>query len=449
MTRARTIRILLGAALCALGLAGGTLPAGAQEASSTIVGVELTGVVDDFMADYLIRNIERAERDGAEAVLLTIDTPGGLGSSMSEISRAIVNATVPVIGYVAPSGARAASAGAIILLSCPVAAMAPGTHVGAATPIGLDGGDLSTKIAEDAAANARSLAETYGRNAEVAGQFVTEGRSITANEALELGVVEYLEPSVDALLRTLDGETVALGTGEEVVLSTAGATVVEEEIGGFFGFLHGLLDPSLAFLFFWLGLILLILELIVPGHVFSGTVGTILLLLALWSFGVLPVRWIGIVLLLVSVVCFVIELKAPGLGVWGALGVLTLLLGGWFLYDRSGGVAVSPWVLIGTAVVVALFFAFVVAKALALRKLPSAQGRGAIVGTAGVAIGAGVTAAGGLVRVASEEWQARSTGENIAPGAPIRVTELDGLVLTVEPFVGEHEPTGTPAAERG
>ncbi|HEX6844572.1 MAG TPA: nodulation protein NfeD [Actinomycetota bacterium] len=449
MTRGRTIRLLVSLTLLALGLAGTATSAQAQSDSPTVVGLELTGVVDQFMADYLVDNIARAEADGAEAVLITIDTPGGLSSSMGEISRAIVNAGVPVIGYVAPNGARAASAGAIILLSCPIAAMAPGTHVGAATPIGLDGGDLSNKIANDAAANARSLAQTYDRNAEVAEEFVTEGRSITADEALELGVVEWVEPNVESLLESLDGQTVRLGSGEEVTLRTSGATVVNEEIGGFVGFLHGLLDPSLAFLFFWLGLILLILELLVPGHIFSGTIGTILLLLALWSFGVLPVRWIGIALLIVSVVCFVLELKAPGLGIWGALGVVALLLGGWFLYDRSGGVSVSPGVLVGTAVVVALFFAFVVAKALALRKMPSAQGREAIVGTSGVAIGAGVTSRGGLVRVASEEWQAVSTGENIAPGAPVRVTELDGLVLTVEPLVGEHEPTGTPAAERG
>lgn len=454
MTRGRFTRLVAGVALSVVGVAGTMAPSAAQPASPatpgpSIVGLELTGVVDDFVADYLSSNIAKAGEAGAPAVLLTIDTPGGLSSSMAQISKAIVNATVPVIGYVAPSGARAASAGAIILLSCPVAAMAPGTHVGAATPVGLDGGDLSTKIANDAAANARALAETYDRNAEVAEAFVTRGTSITAEEALAAGVIEYIEPTADELLTMLDGVTVRLGNGAEVRLATAGIPVQTREIGGFVGFLHELLDPSLAFLFFWLGLILLILELIVPGHIFSGTIGTVLLLLSLWAFGVLPVRWIGVVLLVVSVVCFILELKAPGLGIWGALGVATLLAGGWFLYDRAGGVAVSPWVLIATAALVGSFFAFVVAKALALRTLPPAQEREAIVGTAGVSIGAGVTAHGGLVRVAAEEWQAVSTGEDIAPGAGVRVTKLDGLVLTVEPLVDEHLPAGSPAAERG
>ena len=410
-----------------------------------VLALRLEGVVDGFVADYLSEGVADAEAEGRPAVLVEIDTPGGLGSAMDQITTTFLNATVPVICYVAPSGARAASAGAFILLSCPVAAMAPGTNVGVSTPIGLDGGDLSEKIRNDAAAKARSIAQRYGRDADTAATFVTQAASLSANEALDAGVIDLIANSREELLAALDGMTVMLGTGEDATLALGGP-VEERGIGGFVGFLHGLFDPSLAFLFFWLGLILLVLELIVPGHIFSGTVGAILLAISLWSFGVLPVRWVGLALLIASVVAFVIELKAPGLGVWGAVGTACLLLGGWFLYDRTGGVTVSPWVLLLTAALVATFFGFVVAKAMSLRRFPPAEGPQAIVGKDGLALASGVDARGGLVRVAAEEWRAISASGLIPAGARVRVTKLDGLVLTVERTDPEHEQAAAPAS---
>src|SRR6186997_67369 len=300
------------AALMLTGLAG---QARAQTDQPVIASVSLTGVVDPIIADHITSVIQRANDDQDAAVLITIDTPGGLGSSMDEIDEAILGSAVPVIGYVAPSGARAASAGAFVLMSSPVAAMAPGTNVGASTPIGLSGGDLADKVTNDAAASMRKLAQTYDRNADVAESFVTSATSITAQEAYDQGVIEYLASSQDDLLAQLDGQTVRLANGTTVTMQTAGAAIEEEPLGGFFGFLHTLLDPNLAFIFFWLGLGLVILELIVPGHIFSGTIGTILLILAFVSFGVLPVRIIGIALLVLSVVAFIVELKAPGFGV--------------------------------------------------------------------------------------------------------------------------------------
>jgi membrane-bound serine protease (ClpP class) len=218
-------------------------------------------------------------------------------------------------------------------------------------------------------------------------------------------------------------------------------------MGGFIGFLHSLFDPNLAFIFFWLGLALIVLELIVPGHIFSGTIGTLLLICSLVSFGFLPVRIIGIALLVLSVIAFVIELKAPGLGIWGVVGVLCLLAGGWFLYDRAGGVSVSPWVLAGVAVVVALFFGVVVAAALKVRHQPSLMAGRTIVGEEGVALPAGVGPGGGVVRVAAEEWRAVAPAGQIAGGAKVRVTALDGLVLTVEPLAPEHVPAGPQAPD--
>ena len=425
-------------------------PAIAQAEQPTVIGVELTGVVDPIVADHIVAAINRANDTGADAVLLTIDTPGGLGSSMDEIDQALLNSAVPVIGYVSPIGARAASAGAFILLSCPVAAMAPGTNVGASTPIGLSGGDLAKKVQNDAQASIRKLAQTYGRNEQVAESFVTDAASITAEEALDQGVIDLIAPTTEDLLAQLDGQTVTLGTGQTTTLHTANATIEEDPMGAFMGFLHSLLDPNLAFIFFWLGLGLIVLELIVPGHIFSGTIGTLLLIIALVSFGVLPVRIIGIALLVLSVIAFVVELQAPGLGIWGAIGVIALLLGGWFLYDRSAGVQVSPGVLLGVAIFAGLFFGLVVAKAIQLRHVPPVETR-KIVGADGVALATGVGPNGGQVRVASEQWQAVAPGGPIPGGAPIRVMALDGLMLTVEPASTEHVSAGqqAPAEEGG
>jgi membrane-bound serine protease (ClpP class) len=448
----RAARLLLGAVLALAGLAAGSGAALAQAPPSrTIVQLELSGVVDGFVADYLTGAISRAQDAGDQAVLIQIDTPGGLDSSMREITQGILSADIPVICYVAPSGARAASAGAFILESCPVAAMAPGTNVGAATPIGLNGGDLANKIANDAAAYMRTLAETYGRNADVAASFVTDATSITADEALAQHVIDLEATSTSDLLAQLDGQTIDLANGRSVTLATADAALQPESMGGFVGFLHTLFDPSLAFIFFWLGLGLIVLELIVPGHVFSGTIGTILLAISLWSFGLLPVRLIGIVLLVASVICYVIELKAPGLGIWGILGTVFLLLGGWFLYDRAGGVEVSPVVLVVVAVCAAGFFGFVVAKVLQLRHVPPATETRTVVGQEGVALGSGVDARGGIVRVAAEEWRAVAPAGPIPGGKGVRVTRIDGLVLTVEPAREEHTTTGVaaPAKEGG
>jgi len=437
----------IAAALMLTGLAG---QARAQTGQPVIASVELTGVVDPIIADHITSVIQRANDDQDAAVLLTIDTPGGLGTSMDEIDEAILNSAVPVIGYVAPSGARAASAGAFVLMSCPVAAMAPGTNVGASTPIGLSGGDLANKVTNDAAASMRKLAQTYGRNADVAESFVTSATSITAEEALAQNVIDLIASNQDDLLNELDGTSVTLANGSTVTLHTAGAVVESNPMGVFFEFLHTLLDPNLAFIFFWLGLGLIILFVIVPHHPLTLILGVFLLGIALVSFGILPVRIIGVALLILSAIAFILELHAPGLGIWGAIGLISLLLGGWFLYDRSGGVEVNPAVLAGVAIFAGLFFGFGIAKALKMRNTPPVETR-KIVGTDGVALPGGVGPNGGQVRVAAEQWRAIAPGGPIPGGAPIHVISLDGLVLTVEPAATEQAPTAekAPATEGG
>lgn len=437
-------RLLILTTSLSLGLIA-TGSAQAQTANA-ILGLRLNGVVDPFVADYLRGAIEDANSDEAAAVLLQIDTPGGLASSMREITQAILGSKVPVICYVAPEGARAASAGAFVLMACPVAAMAPGTNVGAATPIGVSGLTLERKVTNDAVASIRSMAEIYGRNADVAESFVRDAASISATTALSEGVIDRIEPSVGSLLTAVSGTTVTLGDRSTATLpDLAGLALNERSMSPGAGFLHGLFDPNLAFIFFWVGLLLIVIELIVPGHIFSGTIGTILLLTSFASFGFLPVRLIGVSLLIASVIFFVLEVKAPGLGVWSLAGLASLVGGGLFLYDGSGGVRVSPWVLLAVAAVVAVFFGIVVSKLVALRHIPSIpHGADAIIGNEGVVLGAGL-GPDGVVRVASEEWRAVSHSGPLPGNTRIRVTGLDGLVLTVEPLIEEHVPASAPA----
>ena len=444
--RNRIARVAAGVVLVVTGLAGGT--ASGQTTRPRIAGLELDGVVDPWVADYIRAGIQTAAADSAEAVLLRVDTPGGLDSAMREITQAILTADVPVICYVTPSGARAASAGAVILVACPVAAMAPGTNVGASTPIGLSGGDLANKIQNDAAAYVRSLAERTGRNPQLAEEFVTKAASISAEEALDGNVIDLISPSDAELLGALDGRSVSFGEGQSAVLHTAGAEIVDHAFGGPAGFLHDLIDPSIAFIFFWLGLILLVIELLVPGHIFSGTVGLVMFAISLGTFGLLPVRFLGLALLVASVVFLVLELKVPGLGLWSILGVTSLVLGGWFLFDRAGGVEVSPAAIVPTAAVVALFSGFVVTKLFALRHMPPAQGPEAVIGREGVVVGIGLSP-DGVVRVAAEEWNAVSATGPIPGGTKIKVIALDGLVLTVEPSDIEHAPAGGAAPAQG
>jgi membrane-bound serine protease (ClpP class) len=441
--KSRIARCAVGAALLVTGLTTGVA---AQPTRPGVVHLSLEGVVDPFVADYLRNGIEGAV--DAAAILLTIDTPGGLDSSMREIIKAIEASAAPVICYVSPQGARAASAGAFILMACHVAAMAPATNVGASTPVGIGGVTLSRKVEEDAAATMRGLAQERGRNDDLAASFVTESKSITAEEALDGDVIDVIADSERALLDEVDGTAVGVAAGATATLHTRGVGIEDVRMNAGVGFLHELFDPNLAFIFFWLGLALIVLELIVPGHVFSGTIGTILLLLSIVSFGLLPVRLIGIALLVASVVFFVVELKVPGLGLWSVAGIVSLVLGGLFLFDTAGGVRVSPFAIVPVAAFMALFFGFVVSKALAMRHLPPAQGPQAVVGREGVVLAGGLDP-DGVVRVAAEQWKATSPTGPVPAGSRVRVTKLDGLVLTVEPLEPEHAPTGGAAPAQG
>jgi membrane-bound serine protease (ClpP class) len=428
---ARAARLGVGVLVIALWF---PLAASAQT-SGVVVELSVDGVVDPFVADHVEDGLADAEREGASAVLLTIDTPGGLDSSMRQIVKAILNSDVPVIAYVSPEGARAASAGTFVLMAAHVAAMAPATNVGAAHPVGLSGAIASEKATNDAANYLVSLAERRGRDAAFAEDAVRESRSISAERALERGVIDLIASDIRALLDAVDGRPVELAGGTTATLRTSGAAVEQDRIGPFFGFLHALFDPNLVFLFFWLGLALIALEFFIPGGV-SGTLGGLMLVTSLAALGMLPVQLIGVALLAASVVFFILELLHPGIGVPTAGGLVTLVLGGLFLFDSSvPGVSVSPFMIAPVALFAALFFGLVVQQAVRLRRRRVETRTDQIVGEEGVVVRD--LDPTGIVLVASEEWTAESPSGPVRKGERIRVLALEGIRLKVEPATEE------------
>lgn len=412
-----------------------------------VVSVNLEGVVDPFVASYVDRTIEEASEVGAAAaILLTIDTPGGLDSSMRRIVKAILGSPVPVICYVSPQGARAASAGTFILLSCPVAAMAPGTNVGAAHPVGIAGAIEQDKVTNDAVAYIRSLAEQRGRNADWAEDAVRESDSISANRALEIEVIDLVAPDVDALLRLIDGRSVAVAADQTVTLSTVGWYVTaRQEMGLGSRLLHALLQPGIAFALFYLGLILIIVELLHPGVSVPGILGVLSILSSFAAFGMLPVQLIGLVLLVASVVFFLLEIKYPGVGVLTVGGLASLVFGGLLLFDpRVPGARLSIGVIAPVAIAAALFFYFVVRAALRARSLPVDYRPATLVGAEGIALSD--IAPIGTARVSLEDWTAESATGTIPKGTKIRVTGTEGLKLKVE---AAERATGEVAARIG
>jgi membrane-bound serine protease (ClpP class) len=409
--------------------------AGAQATAAPVVyEVPLTGTVDPFVARMTVRGIDRAESAGAP-VLIRIDTPGGLDSSMRRIIKAIQTAEVPVICWVGPSGSRAASAGTFVLLSCPIAAMAPGTNVGAAHPVGLTGDVLSEKVTNDAAAYIRSLAEQRGRNADWAETAVRQSASISAEEANQIGVVDLIARDRAALFAAVEGRTVDTASGP-VALHVVGASIKTVHLAIGEWMLHLLFAPDLAFLLFVLGIAGLVFEVMHPGISIPGVLGLVLLISSLIIFGTLPVNVGGLILLAAAFVFFAIDLQVPGHGIPTLAGIVSLVLGGLYLYDGSvPNARVSRWLIGVIAVAFAAFFFFVVRAAVKARRTPTTGGVASLIGADGV-----ITEAlepTGRVLVRGESWRAaqpQGAHEPLPVGAQVRVRARRGLTLEVEPM---------------
>ena len=409
-----------------------SVPGAATAQGSTVLVTRVDGTITPVMADHLVDGVGAAGRDGRAAYLVELDTPGGLDASMRKIIKAFLGADVPVVVYVTPSGARAASAGALITLAANVAAMAPGTTIGAATPVDLQGGEISDKVINDAAAFAETVAAQRGRNTQFAIDTVREGRAVTAEEAVRLDAVDLLAASRDELLQELDGRSVTVASGNTVTLHTAGAALVEQGFGLFRRLLQLLADPNLAFLFLSLGTLAIIYELANPGVGFGGIAGAIFLILGFFALSVLPINLVGLLLLALAAALFVAELFVPGVGVFAAGGTVALVLGGLFLFD--GSVGIDPVVLVPVALVVGGGSVLAGRLAWRARRAPSVSGREGLVGRqVTVRTTDGAT---GQVLLDGAWWTVRSRGAPLHPGQTVRVVDLHGLELIVDPEEG-------------
>jgi len=392
------------------------------------------GTVNPVMQRYIDRGIDGAEQRGASAVVLRLDTPGGLSSSMDKINQRIINADVAVITYVWPQGGQAASAGTFIAYASPVAAMAPGTVIGSATPIDAGGGDiegdLGNKIKENAAAKIREYARLNDRNAEWGESAVVEGKSATASEALELGVVDFVAETLDELLRKVDGETVALGSGREVTLSTRNAPVVYNNTNFIENFLSVIADPNIAFLLLSLGSLALFIELAHPGSIFPGVFGVIALLMAFFALSVIPFDWAGVALIIFAFILFGLEMFLPSHGILGIGGAASLVLGGLLLTsDNPPEFQVSRWLVFSMAAALTTFVIVIVGNAMRIRRMAPLVGIETMVGKLGVA--RSDLDPTGFVYVNGEYWSAEAERESVREGDRVIILAVHGLKVLV------------------
>jgi len=420
--------LIAGTALVAAFIA----PVLAQGTSGVLV-TEVDGPITPVIADHLDAAVEQALGEDA-LLVVTLDTPGGLDTSMRDIVQTFLNAPVPIVVYVEPEGARAASAGTFITMAAHMAAMAPATSIGAATPVDLQDGEITDKIINDAVAFATSLAERRGRNAEFAESAVRDGTSITASQAVEDGVVDMVADDLDDLFSAIDGMTVEV-LGEDVTLVTAGAVPDRYEMSTLRRILAQIADPNLAVLFLSIGTLAVVYEAANPGLGFAGVIGVILLLLGFFALSVLPVATAGVALLILAIALFIGEIFVPGVGVLAAGGTIALLLAGVFLFE--GELQVSPPVLWPTAVVMGVATTIAGRAALKARLRPSTTGTATLIGKAGTVVN--VEGVNGSVFLDGAWWSVRSSVGELEPGEQARVVGIEGLELIVEPIGADHE----------
>ena len=392
------------------------------------------GTVNPVMERYIGRGLDAAESRQAAAVVIRLDTPGGLSSSMDDIDQHILNSQVPVIVYVWPSGGQAASAGTFIAYAAHVSAMAPGTVIGSATPIDASGGDiegdLGNKVKGNAVAKIRGYAALRGRNVEWAEQAVLEGISASAGEAVDLDVVDLQASDLDELLDKIDGREVTLGDNRRVELKTADAALVYNDTNFIEEFLAIIADPNIAFLLLSFGSLGIFVEFLHPGAIFPGVFGVICLLVGFFALSVLPFNWAGVALILFAFLLFALEMFITSHGVLGIGGIIALILGGLLLTsDNPPGFKVSPWLVIGLAATLASFVIFVFANILRIRRLPAQVGVETLVGKAAVA--RSPLNPKGYVFVEGEYWSAEAESGEITEGEQVVITGMDGLKLTV------------------
>lgn len=395
-----------------------------------VLAVRFALEVNPVTQDYLNHQIQRANDRGYAAVAILLDTPGGLSESMRKIVQKELGSRIPVLVYVSPGGARAASAGVWIGQAADVLAMAPETNIGSSTPINSGGqnigSDLRRKVVNDAAASLRGLAASHGRNVKWADAAVRKASNLAAREALRIHVIDAIAPSLPALLRQLDG---TVTKPRHLTLHLGGATIVETGPSFFTRFLNVLIDPNLIFLLFLAGIGGIGFEVFHPGVVLPGALGAVSLVMSLFGFSVLPISWAGLLLVLLAVVLLVADAHVTSHGALTVAGLTSLVVGGLLLFHN----APSPYhtsvpLVVSVAVVLGGFWAFALTKAVQVRRRPVTTGPQSIVGVVGEVRGEG------LVFVRGELWQARSRdGRPLRPGDRVEVEGMEGLTLDVRP----------------
>jgi membrane-bound serine protease (ClpP class) len=435
--------------------------------------LDIDGAIGPATRDYIVRGIEQAERDGAELVILRMDTPGGLDASMRDMIKTILNADVPVATWVGPPGARAASAGTYILYASHIAAMAPSTNLGAATPVQIGGGSeeaerprtpaerardalrddedsdeadhdeaaepdsapagtaTERKVLEDAVAYIRGLAERHGRNAEWAEKAVREAVSLTSSEALEMNVIDVRVEDIPALLAAIHGRDVRL-TARTVTLDTEDVRVVAIEPDWRSQLLSVITNPSLAYILLMIGIYGLILEGYNPGALVPGVIGGICLLLALYAFQILPVNYAGLALMVLGFALIAVELFVPSFGILGIGGVLAVVFGSIILMDTDvPGLAINTGLIAAMGLASALVFFAVIYLAARSHRNPRVSGTEMLIGRTAESI-ADFADGHGRVHIEGEDWGARSE-QPIERGDPVEVVAVEGLTLKVQP----------------
>ena len=404
----------------------------AWAAPAPVATIEIEGVISPVTLRLVGLAIDRAQAERAQALVIQLDTPGGLERSMRAIVQRMMNAELPVIVFVAPTGARAASAGVFITMAAHVAAMAPATNIGAASPVALGGGADKTmmkKVENDAAAFIRTVALERGRNADWAEKAVRQAVAITEREAVKLKVIDLVADSIPDLLEKVDSRTVKLPKGA-VTLATKGAPVRPIEIGFRDRFLNIITDPNVAYVLMMLGMLGLFFELSNPGVILPGVIGGISLILAFFAFQSLPINYAGLLLILFGIVLLVAEIKIVSHGVLAIGGIISMALGSLMLFDSPEvGFRVSWWVIAPTVGATAGLFLFVVAAGVRALGRPPATGAEGLIGKTGSARER--LAPEGQVMVSGEIWRAVTEGEPVEIGGQVRIVAVDGLTLKV------------------
>ncbi len=419
-------RVCAGFAVCVV-----TLIMGVSARAAQIDVIEIDDPITPVVAEYIVRSINEAEADQARCLIIQLDTPGGLDLAMRDIIKRIMASEVPVVVFVGPSGARAASAGALITLAAHVAAMAPGTNIGAAHPVNLGGKmdeTMAAKVANDAAAYIESIAEKRGRNKQWAINAVRESVSISDTEALKENVIDLLADDLQDLIVKIDGREVEMPSGTKT-LETKGAAVNRKAMGFRDIILKALANPNIAYILFMAGLAGLYFEFSNPGAIFPGVIGGISIILAMYSMQSLSANYAGVLMILLAVVLFILELKITSFGLLALGGAVALTLGSLMLFDSSASyMRVSLSVIVPTVVLVSSVFVlaiYLVVKAQRSRPTTGNEGLLNLIGEAHTDIGEQ-----GRVFVHGEYWNACSDSP-IPRGARIRVERVDGMLLTV------------------